>query len=90
MVRGSAGRVFGVEVKTSLVGVFRLDPKQVRFDALVVGKGAVTASTPIIRGVMYRGECFVCGTDGIYRSWKLINELRDKDVTFFVTQPPIR
>lgn len=34
--------IFGVEVKTSLTGMFRLDPQQVEFDVRTVQRGAIS------------------------------------------------
>lgn len=83
------GELWGVEVKTSLTGVFRLDPKQVAFDAQAIAVGAETSSGLTIRAIMYRGECTGCGLDAIYRSWKLVDKLVEKGVVFQTRKPPI-
>ena len=89
VVRDGQDRVFGVEVKTSLSGgVFEFKSRQIEFDSYAVEKGALTVSTPPIRGVMYRGQCMGCGLNSIDLNLRLTNRLIERGVYFEATKPP--
>jgi hypothetical protein len=89
VVRDNQSRIFGVEVKTSLSGgVFTFDSRQIEFDSYAVERGALTATTPTIRGVMYRGQCMGCGLNSINLNWRLTNRLIERGVYFEATKPP--
>lgn len=53
------GIVTGIEVKSSIIGSFRLNPQQVAFDVSVYSKGAELRDiTTSVRQVMYYGVGF--------------------------------
>jgi hypothetical protein len=73
------GRFVGVEVKTTLLGVIRLNPSQVAKDVAVMSVGAtVPAFNITITGVGYRSYCFGCSRadvrsfrEGLNKSWMM-------------------
>ena len=75
----SDGTVYGVEVKTTISGTFRLDPSQVLFDASVVEFGANSSAGPI-SGVMYRGVCFGCTAQAAFSSLNLLIYLKTANI----------
>jgi RHS repeat-associated protein len=80
VVEDKSGAVFGVEVKTTRIGAFRLDPKQVAFDVQVVRSGAVTKTGLAINGVMYRGTCVACAAASAVRSLTQMSALKEANV----------
>jgi hypothetical protein len=58
-MRDPEGNLFGIEVKSTIRATFKLDPKQVAFDALAVERGALMLSGPaasqVLRSVLYVG-----------------------------------
>jgi hypothetical protein len=59
LMRDPEGNLFGIEVKSTIRATFKLDPKQVAFDALAVERGALMLSGPaasqVLRSVLYVG-----------------------------------
>lgn len=84
IAQNSDGEIFGVEVKTSTTGIFRLDPRQVTFDIATVNGGTILPSygeIPVV-GVMYQGVCFLCKVSAAWASDTLITQLKALEVPF--------
>ena len=81
--------IFGVEVKSSRVGAFRLDPRQVAFDVATVQSGAIARGLNVeITGVMYRGQCFGCGPGVAWKTYSLIQALKAANIPFSYQTSP--
>jgi RHS repeat-associated protein len=87
IVAARNGTLYGVEVKSTIVGSFRLDPSQVFFDSIVVSRGVPT-SVGVITGVMYRGACFGCGPSAVWRSAVQLGVLKAAGIPSTITNLP--
>jgi RHS repeat-associated protein len=79
---------FGVEVKTSAQGMFRINQKQFGFDMATV-RGGTISSVGRIGGVMYRGVCFACAPIEAWHTFSLFQGLKAAGVPFSVTASPM-
>ena len=77
-----SGKNIGVEVKTTILDVIRLNSVQVNKDAAVVNEGGITVASRIpVNGVGYDTYCFGCGLLKV-RSRVLRDRLRALGVNF--------
>jgi hypothetical protein len=89
------GTVFGVEVKTTSTGVYRLDPRQVPFDVATVqgdsGLGPRTTllsdGTPV-NGVMYRGVDFSGKVEAVISTLTLARQLNEQNIPWHYSGHP--
>ncbi len=79
---------FGVEVKTSTQGLFKINQKQFDFDIATV-RGGTTSRVGPIGGVMYRGVCFACAPIEAWHTFILFQGLKSAGVPFSVTASPM-
>jgi hypothetical protein len=87
VVAARNGTIYGVEVKSSIVGSFKLDPYQVYFDSVVVKQG-VPSAVGVITGVMYRGVCFGCGPGAAFRTAVQLAALKAAGIPTTITNLP--
>ena len=80
------GDIYGVEVKTSRSGELRPVERQVGFDVLTVGEGAIVTSGPLqgqkINGVIYRGVDFSTALDAKWSQLKLLSTLESARIPY--------
>jgi RHS repeat-associated protein len=85
-----SGQVFGVEVKTTTTGTFKLDKQQVQFDVDTVRGGTtlMASGVPII-GVYYRGVDFAGTLEALASTFRLARMLNEANIPWFMSGPPV-
>lgn len=81
--------VFGVEVKTTILDQFKLNPSQVAFDVKAIKSGAMTALQIPVRSVMYRGHSFATEPGAVWSTTTLVSALKAAGVGFDYTRSPL-
>jgi RHS repeat-associated protein len=82
------GNVYGVEVKSTSTGIFRLNAKQVAFDAATVRGGTVTSDGDYLNGVMYHGVSVVDVPATVWATVQLWLALRQAQIPYATTLRP--
>jgi hypothetical protein len=92
VVVGADGKYVGIEVKSSLFGIFKLRTQQVNFGAQVYAnkKGTYLLASPeqFVREVMYIGVNFGGQTDAVFKTNRLKNRLDELGVKTVVQLLP--
>jgi hypothetical protein len=85
-----SGLVMGVEVKTTSIGIFRLDPQQVKFDvATVQGGTTILNSITPVNGVMYRAVSFTGQIESMISTLNLASQLNQQKIPWHYTTQPL-
>lgn len=90
VVQNDTGTVFGVEVKTTITGIYKLNPQQVEFDVDTVRGGTTLLGSGIpVNGVMYRGVNFGGTLNAMASTLGLASQLNAQEIPWHYSSPPI-